>query len=311
MKKNLLKKYLPIIGIDILGNFLLAIAVSFFFINYHGVKVYSGSNETFNGLLTGGTAGFSLILQALFHISEGHVELIITIVTWVLFIIGSIFLGKKFAIQTLFSTILYPIFLFFFKLSIFNNIRMQVNEFDPLLCAIIGGGCMGYGCGIIYRVGGSTGGFDVPGLIINKFTRIKLSKIFLFTDGLLVVLSFIAKFTLYEVTIGLVAVIAYSIVVDYAQLKGTRSYLCEIISDKWEDINREILALDRGTTIIDVKGGYTGKDRKMIKTMVSKNQYLSILDIVKKYDENAFMSMHQTSDVFGEGYRDIKDFLNK
>lgn len=313
------KKIFKDIGIIILGNLLLAIASSFFFINYKGVHV-SGAIDgelqfiEFNGVLVGGTSGFALILRNLFFLNSSNpvlLETIVTITTWFLFFLGLLFLGKRFAMQTLLSTVLYPVFVYLFKLPIFDFIHSQINLFEPIICSLIGGLSMGAGCGIIYRIGGSTGGFDIPGLIINKFTRIKLSTIFFFIDGLLVVLAIVAKFTLYEIVVGLVSVIAYSFGVEVSQKVGTEAYFCDIISEKWEEINKKILILDRGTTIVDVVGGYTEKPRKMIKTMVGKNQYLAIIDIVKKTDPNAFMSITMTHNVFGEGYKDIKEFSNK
>ena len=193
----------------------------------------------------------------------------------------------------------------------FNFLHNEFNLFDPIVCAVIGGLLMGVGCGIIYKIGGSTGGFDVPGLIINKYTRIKLSVLFFIQDGILVILAFVANFTLYEIIIGLISVLAYSLAVSMTQKIGHESYFCDIISDKWEEINTEILKLDRGTTIVDVTGGFTGRKRKMIKTMIGKNQYLTIIDIVKKIDPEAFVSISSTHAVFGEGYRNIKEYSNK
>lgn len=314
MKAKLTKKNVLNFLTLVAGNFFLALAVSFCFINYHGYR-YDGASGQFteiNGILSGGTAGFSLIVRNIFHVPSENIETIITILTWFLFFIGLIFLGKKFALQTLVSTILYPVFLYLFKLiPLFDLLRVGINQLDPILCALIGGLLMGCGCGIVYRLGGSTGGFDIPGLIINKYTRIKLSRIFLVMDGLFVVLALIAQFSLYEVVIGLVSVLAYSYTVEQTQLKGTKSYICEIISDQWVSINEEILKLDRGTTLMDVTGGYTNKPRKLIKTMVAKNQYLQILDIVNKYDEKAFISMQPSTDIFGEGFRDKNNFSNK
>ena len=305
-----------------IGNLLLAFSISFCLVNYKGIHIYGLDEAThslkvieFDGILGGGTSGFSLILRNLFFSNVTHgdmiVENIITITTVILFIIGAIFLGKRFALQTLLSTILCPIFLYLFKLDIFNYLHDQFSLFNPIVCAIVGGLLMGVGCGIIYRIGGSTGGFDVPGLIINKFTRIKLSIIFLITDGILVILAIIANFSIYEIIIGLLSVVAYSIAVSFTQRIGNEAYFCDIISDKWEEINREILSLDRGTTIVDVIGGFTGRRKKMIKTMVGKNQYLIIIDIVKKIDPEAFVSVTLTHSVFGEGYRDIKTYSNK
>ena len=316
-----IKQSLKNVLIIFLGNLLLAIAISFCLINYQGSHIY-GVNESneilsikFNGILGGGTSGFSLILRNLFFLNTSNGELVventITITTIILFVIGAIFLGKRFAIQTLLSTILCPIFLYIFKLEAFDFLHEQFSLFDPIVCSVIGGLLMGVGCGIIYKIGGSTGGFDVPGLIINKFTRIKLSILFFIQDGLLVVLALLANFTLYEIIIGLISVLAYSVAVAFTQKIGEEAYFCDIISDKWEEINYDILKLDRGTTIVDVTGGFTGRKRKMIKTMVSKKQYLTIIDIVKKYDPEAFVSITSTHSVFGEGYKDIKNYSNK
>lgn len=323
MKKKIdIKKYIKESIIVVLGCFILAFAVSFCFLNYKGGSVSYHDKTTntiqtrqFNGILSGGTSSFSLILRNLFFTnntsSDFIVENIVTITTVFLFIIGAIFLGKKFAIHTLISTIFYPIFIYLFKIPLFDGLHEQINFFDPVVCSIIGGLLMGVGCGITYKVGGSTGGFDITGMIINKYTRIKLSIIFLIQDGLFVILSVVAHFTLYEVVVGLISVIAYTVAVDFTQRVGTSAYFCDIISDKWEEINEAILALDRGTTIVDVTGGFTNSKRKMIKTMVGKNQYLVILDIVKRIDPHAFMSMTKTHDVFGEGYKDITQYSNK
>lgn len=316
--KKLIKQFLIIF----VGNLLLAFSISFCLINYQGNYIYGIDPSThsplaihFNGILGGGTSGFSLILRNLFFLNINNAEMvlenIIAITTIVLFVIGAIFLGKKFALQTLLSTILCPIFLYVFKLNMFNFLHNEFNLFDPIVCAVIGGLLMGVGCGIIYKIGGSTGGFDVPGLIINKYTRIKLSVLFFIQDGILVILAFVANFTLYEIIIGLISVLAYSLAVSMTQKIGHESYFCDIISDKWEEINTEILKLDRGTTIVDVTGGFTGRKRKMIKTMIGKNQYLTIIDIVKKIDPEAFVSISSTHAVFGEGYRNIKEYSNK
>ena len=323
-RKQIIKKLIKESVVVLIGSILLAFAISFCFINYKGIHITSYeyvddtlkiSSVEFNGILSGGTSSFSLILRNLFFSNVTNssliVENIITITTVVLFILGAIFLGKKFALHTLLSTIACPLFIYIFKLSIFNGLHEQFNLFDPIVCAIIGGLIMGVGCGVSYKVGGSTGGFDIPGLIINKYSKIKLSHIFLIQDGLLVIFAFVANFSLYEIVVGLISVISYTLAVEFTQRVGTEAYFCDIISENWEAINKEILALDRGTTIVDVTGGFTNRKRKMIKTMIGKNQYLIILDIVKRNDPNAFMSMTLTHNVFGEGYSDIREFSNK
>ena len=209
LNSKMVKKFLKDLAIIFVGNLLLAFSISFCLINYAGEYIYGFNSAThevlsikFNGILGGGTSGFSLILRNLFFTnitnSDVLVENIITITTVVLFIIGSIFLGKRFAFQTFLSTILCPVFLYIFKLNIFDFLHAEFTLFDPIVCAVVGGLLMGVGCGIIYKIGGSTGGFDVPGLIINKYTRIKLSIVFFITDGVLVILALVAHFSLYE-----------------------------------------------------------------------------------------------------------------
>ena len=99
--------------------------------------------------------------------------------------------------------------------------------------------------------------------------------------------------------------------VDITQRLSEQAYYCDIISEKWEEINKEILALDRGTTIVDVVGGYTNSNKKMIKSLIGKNQYMTVINIVKRIDPNAFMAISSTHNVFGEGYKNILEFSNK
>ena len=316
--KKLLKETLVVI----LGSMLLAFAVSFCFINYKGSYLQGVDGEgniiikEINGVLSGGTTAFSLILNRLFFQNVANadfiLENIITVTTVGFFILGSIFLGKKFILHTLVSTLVYPLFIYIFRLPLFDFVHEQFCLLEPIIDSIIGGLIMGVGCGIVYKVGGSTGGFDIPGLIINKFFKVKLSIVYLITDGLLVALSFVANYTLYEVIIGLVSVLAYSFAVDICQSVGNTAYYCDIITEKYVEVKDEIISkLDRGVTVVDVVGGYTGTQRKMLKTLISKNQYVELVEIVKNLDTRAFMSVSKATTVFGEGYSDFKDFSNK
>ena len=298
MKKiiEFIKKYYKDFFTIFIGNFFLSFVSLVCFMYYR--------NESFEGILSGGLSGFSLIMNSLF--SFNNPELIATIITWILFIIGWIFLGKKFALQTLLGSFLYPGFLFIFKIPAFEFLNTNFNTLEPILVSMIGGILVGTGCGIIYRIGGSTGGLDIPPLVINKFfKRIKLSKLFFIQDGILVILALIANYNLNQVVIGLISVFMCSLFVEITQVSGYKSYIAEIISDKYMEINQEIFnKLDRGTTVFDCEGGFTGTSRKMIKVMIAKKQYHELLEIVKKHDPNAFMSIQSTSDVFGNGFRD-------
>ncbi len=281
------------IFILILGNFLVAGASSFCFLNYqHG---------DFNGLLSGGVSGFTLILNELFN---GNLEVVAIIVSWVLFIIGTIFLGLRFGLKTLFGTILFSGFLTLFTLPFFNQFQEEINALDPILTSILGGMAVGTGCGIIYRIGGSTGGFDIPPLILNKYFKFKLSRCFFVQDGLLVLLALIAKFSLNHVLVGLISVFVCAYFVEVTQVSGQKCYIAEIISNEYEAINQAILEkLDRGTTLFFAKGGYTKQDKVVIKVMIPKKQYHDLMKLVIDIDKNAFLSLQVTSDIFGDGFK--------
>ena len=295
MKKigRFLKQNYKNIFILILGNFLVASASSFCFLNYqHG---------GFSGLLSGGVSGFTLILNEIFN---GNLEVVAIIVSWILFIIGTIFLGLQFGLKTLFGTILFTGFLSLFTLPFFTNIQNEVNTLEPILASILGGMAVGTGCGIIYRIGGSTGGFDIPPLILNKYFKFKLSRCFFVQDGILVFLALIAKFSLNHVLIGLISVFVCSWFVEITQVSGQKCYIAEIISDQYEAINQAILEkLDRGTTLFFAKGGYTQQDKVVIKVVIPKKQYHDLMQIVINADKNAFMSLQTTSDIFGFGFK--------
>ena len=281
----------------LLSNFMVAGGASFCFLNY--------KSNGFSGILTGGVSGFTLIINQIFHT---NLEFVATILTWVLYLIGVLCLGKKFAIQTLISAILFPGFLFLFKLPIFDSIQKSFNTLDPILNSALGGICMGTGSGLVYRIDGSTGGFDVPPIIINKFFKIKLSILFFIQDGLLVVLALIAHFNLNQVVVGLVSVLMCSTFVEITQVAGQKCYVAEIISDKYEEINQAILnQLERGTTLFEAYGGYTGQNKKVIRVMISKKQYHELMTIVNHIDPTAFMSLQTANAVFGDGFRDFKN----
>jgi uncharacterized membrane-anchored protein YitT (DUF2179 family) len=91
--------------------------------------------------------------------------------------------------------------------------------------------------------------------------------------------------------------------VDKVFLGSNRSFIAHIISDKHEEINREIIdRVKRGTTVVNATGGYTGMERKMIIVSFTVNQYAEILGAVHAIDKNAFVTIHQAHEISGEGW---------
>lgn len=278
MRKEQKKQIINSITV-VVGTFILAIAVETFIIPYR--------------ILSGGVAGIAVALQPLLHVSA---TLIANSVLIILLIIGGFILGKEFLKNTVLSCIAYPIFT-----SILSG-RVNVVV-DPILASLYGGLIAGAGVGIVLKTGASTGGMDIPPLIINKLTGIKLSTLVLITDFLTVLLGLFV-YDLSAVLLGLVSVFATSAAISKVlTINGTVSKAVQIISVKYEDILKEIDAqLERGATLLQGYGSYTGEEKRIILCVVSDRQYGTLIEIVKEIDPSAFIITTDATDMHGEGF---------
>ena len=278
MRKEQKKQIINSITV-VVGTFILAIAVETFIIPYR--------------ILSGGVAGIAVALHPILHISA---TLIANSVLIILLIIGSFILGKEFLKNTVLSCIAYPIFT-----SILNG-RVNVVV-DPILASLYGGLIAGAGVGIVLKTGASTGGMDIPPLIINKLTGIKLSTLVLITDFLTVLLGLFV-YDLSAVLLGLVSVFASSAAISKVlTINGTVSKAVQIISVKYEDILKEIDAqLERGATLLQGYGSYTVEEKRIILCVVSDRQYGTLIEIVKEIDPSAFIITTDATDMHGEGF---------
>ena len=266
----------------IIGNFLLASSVGFFILPYK--------------VLSGGVAGIAVALEPLTHIAAQYWIYILIIG---LFLLGSLLLGRKFALHTALSSFLYPIFLTYIT-SLNWNVGVHV---EPLLASLYGGLLAGIGVGMVFRTGASTGGMDVPPLIVNKYFGVPVSKMVLVFDALTVLLGF-TVYGLEAVLIGLISVWACAYSLDKVLLFGgqeARSVM--IISDSYREITQAIHDfLDRGTTLLEAEGGYTGDARKIVLSVISKNQYPELVKVVSMIDKNAFIIVTDANEVKGNGF---------
>lgn len=280
------KEWLYELCLVILGNFLLAVGVSWFIIP--------------NNILTAGLAGIAVALEPLFHISP---EFMINVLTVIFFVIGAIFLGKKFATKTLLSTILYPLFLSCLSYIASNWLASDTFIMDKYLASIYGGALMGVGIGMVFRTGASTGGLDIPPLIISKYTHLPIPKLILITDGCTVLLGAFT-YGLQPVLVGIISVFISSFMIDKTLLLGGTSAMnVMIISEKYEDIMEEIhKSLHRGTTIIEATGGYSKQKRPVLMVVIVKKQLHDLEMLVSHIDKEAFVIVSETKEVQGRGF---------
>lgn len=277
MRNKFLKDFLIIA----LGNFLLAVSVRFFVLPFD--------------ILTGGVAGVAVALSPIIPLSQG---LIINILVIGLFLIGWLILGKEFALKTFISSILYPVFI-----DILAPFTVTLN-ISPLLASIYSGIIGGVGIGIVLRCGASTGGMDIPPLILNHYTGIETSKFILVTDALTCLLGLL-NYPIESLLNGLISVFLTSMVVNKIEIShGDDSLQVQIISSKWDLIKDEIFKkLDRGVSIFDVQGGYTLEKRKLLMVVIDKREYSELLDILEKIDKDAFVITNHVQSVYGQGFK--------
>lgn len=272
--------------IIILGNILLAIGIGLFILPFD--------------IDSGGLSGISVILKDYFDPA-----ILILILNWILFFVGLIVLKKEFALKTLLSTIVYPIVLNLLYHSTIYNLFVEELK-DPLLGAILGAILTGVGLGMVYRVGGSTGGLDVISVILNKYKNIKISHSTFVMDAIIVVMG------LFTVSItsslyGIICVIITSYLIEIITIMGNSSYMMHIVSTKSEQINDYIINdLSRGSTIIEVSGGINLEKKKMIEVIFNEKEYFKIKQNIQEIDKDAFISVYKAVNVYGNGFQRLR-----
>ena len=157
---------------------------------------------------------------------------------------------------------------------------------------------------MVMRAGASTGGMDVPPLVINKLTGFKISTLVLLTDGLTVLLGYFA-YGIEAVLVGLISVFATSYAINRVLSIGDGQVAksVQIISDHWEAIVADIQRdLNRGVTLMDGEGGWSRARRKVVLCVVDQKQYPNLIEIVEQNDPSAFVITTDATDMHGEGF---------
>ena len=295
--------YVKNIILVLLGTAVLAFGTAVFLVPYE--------------LVTGGVSGIAIVLDAffsdVFRFTPGE-DFFITVITWGLFLIGWIFLGKKFAAQTLLSTIFYPIMYFWFQYLVNPELNIMEGYFilqnydyadiAVVIAATLGGACVGAGCALAFRGGGSTGGVDVLALIFCKvFKRIKPSYIIFGIDAAIIALGVFVIKDMVLTLLGIVSAFICAVTIDKLFLGNDGAYVAQIVTNETEIISKGIIKqLDRTATIVDVTGAYSKDAKKMLIVSFSMREYSNLMYIINSADPEAFMTISRAYENHGEGW---------
>ena len=224
-------------------------------------------------LVTGGISGIGIVLVEILPF-DLPIDFYITLLTWVLFFLGLIFLGGHFALKTLLSTIFYPVFFTVFyvlvEYRVWNGLfvlqNSEYHEIAVLIAALFGGACVGAGSAITFKAGGSSGGVDILAFLFVKiFKKIKSSHIIFAIDAVIVVCGVFVINDLVLSMLGISSALICSMVIDRIFLAGDDAYVAQIVTDASEEISQGVIEiLDRTTTIVDVVGAYSKQKRKWL-----------------------------------------------
>ena len=246
-------------------------------------------------LISCGTTGIGLVVEHFLHIPLSG---FIFVFNMVMLAVGWLILGRKFAMTTLLSSLLYPIFL-----EILNQTIGDFYVTDNLMLnAIFAGIGLGGSLGIVIRAGASTGGMDIPPLVLKKFFGIPVPMtlwIFDFTIMSAQMMFHEAEDLLY----GVLLLITISITLNKVLTLGTRKTQVMIISNQHQPVRQAILSkVDRGVTILHGEGGYGGDQKEVILTIVSNSELPKIQRVAREIDPSCFMVVNEVNEVWGRGF---------
>ncbi len=257
-----------------------------------------------NGLTPAGVAGLAIVvnhwLDIYFGISNLGTGAIIALVNIPIMILGIWKFGFKFFFSTIAATLISS---WFIDLLAINVSPLTT---DPLLASIIGGACMSFGMGIVFKAGATTGGSDVIVRALRaNFKHIKTGELFWIMDGIIILIT-VAAFR--DINILLYAVITLTVdafVLDLVLYGSDSATMVYIMSDAEKAISNRILKeLEAGVTIMKAEGAYTGKKKDVLLCVVKKQTFAKVKNIVTEEDPAAFMIVTKATEIFGEGFKD-------
>ena len=274
-------KRLLSLALVLVGNVLYACAVKLF--------VLPAS------LISCGTTGIALVVNEWTGMSMSAFILIFNIV---MLCVGWFILGRKFAMSTIFSSLFYPV-----ALEVLNRLLGDIRITDNMLLNVLFAGMgLGLSLGLVIRGGASTGGMDIPPLVLKHYFRIPVSAS-LWVFDFCIMLCQMSFHPLEDLLYGVLLLITISVTLNKVMLLGTSKTEVKIISDRAEAIRDAILSrVDRGCTLLHGEGGYRRESTEVILSIVSNSELPKIERLARDIDPASFVIVSRVTEVWGRGF---------
>jgi len=242
-------------------------------------------------IAAGGLTGLAIILEAWIGVDRA---IVVYIGNAIVIICAFIFLGKEVGINTIIGAGLLP-----FAIDLMPRINLVE---DRMLAMIMGSVIFGIAVSIMYKNNASSGGTAVPPLIMKKYLGLKPSIGMFLSDGVVVVLS-LAVFDADSFFFAVLSIFITMMVMGYIENGLTKRKEIKIISQHHEEILADVTsALGKSVTIIPTKGSFSGKETPMLLMLIDAGDYRTLIEIVDKHDEEAFMVTSTVTDVRARGF---------
>jgi len=266
---------------------------------FAGSTVYAAAINMFaipNQIALSGVSGLSIVANHLFGLPVGAMIFALNLP---LIVLAWIFLGRKFVLKTLWVISVMSV-----AVDLLTP-YLPVYQGDRLLAAVFCGILSGIGLSLVLVRGATTGGTDIVGSLVRKrWPHVSMGRVILIADMLIVVVSAAAFRSVESGMYAVVVILLSTRVVDYALYGMDNGSLLLIVTEKAEEMTRELTASSpRGVTLLPAKGGYTGEDKGMLVMAVRRNEVARINKIVRRVDDKTFTIIAEAGEILGNGFK--------
>lgn len=254
-----------------------------------------------NHIAPGGVSGISTMINYLTGWPIGTLSLFLNVP---IFLWAFAEIGYKEVAKSLFATVLSSVTIDLLALVV------QPYKGNPMLAAIFGGVLQGVALGLVFMRSATTGGTDLIARLLGRHVRfVSIGKLMLCVDGVIVVVSAFVYKSIENALYAIITIFVCSKLIDtilYGTDIGTGKVLF-IISSKSDEIAHEILSdVDRGVTVLQSRGAYSGRDGEVLLCAVRRYEVAKVKDIIHSIDRNAFLIVGEAGEITGEGFRPVK-----
>lgn len=267
-----------------------------------GAVIYALAFDWFvapNQIAMGGVTGLAQIVNALVPVLP--VGVLSILVNVPLFLAGWRLLGGRLLVSSLYAMAVS---------SLAIDVIAWMHTFppmDPILATLYGGAGMGVWLGLVFSQGATTGGTDIIGKLLKlKFPWLPIGKLVMIPDMVVVILAAVVFGTVNAALYGLIQMYLLSKVMDMILYGWDTSRVAYIITDRWEETVQGLLDMNRGVTLLQGKGAYTGAEKQVLLVAFRQREIVPIKRMLREIDPKAFFIVCDAHEILGEGFGDYQ-----